>query len=170
LATLKMSQRRSWVWPYVLLSSGAFISGALIIIFSNQSLIVMQWVLLTAFFGLTVFGLYSYLKTGSTITNDHLYMAGSIYLVLGMQWFALYHAIETVYPGSFHHSIAGFTDRPSDLFYFSLITLATVGYGDILPLSSAVRMLSALEGVTGVLYVAITVALLVGAYMQPKQA
>jgi voltage-gated potassium channel Kch len=117
-----------------------------------------------------VFGLFSYLRAASTITNDHLYTAASIYLVLGMQWFALYRAIETVYPGSFLHSTTGITNRPSDLLYFSLVTLTTVGYGDILPVSPAVRMLSALEGVAGVLYVAITVALLVSAYMQPNQS
>jgi hypothetical protein len=170
LATLKMSQRRGWLWPYVLLGCGAFICGALGTIFSSQSLIATQWTILTVFFGLTVFGLFSYLKTSSTITNDHLYTAASIYLVIGMQRFALYHAIETVFPGFFHHSTAGFAKRPSDLLYFSLITLASVGYGDILPISPAVRMLSALAGVTGVLYVAITVSLLVGAYMQPDRS
>ena len=52
----------------------------------------------------------------------------------------------------------------SELLYFSLVTLSTIGYGDIVPLSGEVRMLAALEGVTGVLYVAITVALLVSSY------
>jgi hypothetical protein len=53
--------------------------------------------------------------------------------------------------------------------YFSLVTLSTVGYGDIVPLDGEVRMLAALEGVTGVLYVAITVALLVSGYKEPAQ-
>ena len=55
-------------------------------------------------------------------------------------------------------------DRQSDLLYFSLVTLTTVGYGDVLPLSGEARMLAALEGVTGVLYIAITVAILVSGY------
>jgi hypothetical protein len=56
------------------------------------------------------------------------------------------------------------TDRQSDLLYFSLITLTTVGYGDAVPLSGEARMLAALEAVTGVVYMAITVAILVGGY------
>jgi hypothetical protein len=48
--------------------------------------------------------------------------------------------------------------------YFSLITLSTIGYGDVVPVQGEVRMLAALEGIAGVLYIAITVALLVGAY------
>jgi hypothetical protein len=50
-----------------------------------------------------------------------------------------------------------------------LVTLTTLGYGDILPASGEVRMLAALEAITGVLYVAITVALLVSAYKQRLQ-
>jgi hypothetical protein len=47
---------------------------------------------------------------------------------------------------------------------FSLITLSTIGYGDIVPLSGEARILAALEGVTGVLYIAITLALLVSRF------
>ncbi len=82
-----------------------------------------------------------------------------------MQWFALYSAIDVFYPGAILRGTAG-TDRQSELLYFSLVTLSTVGYGDVVPLYGEVRMLAALEGVTGVLYVAITVALLVSAYKQ----
>jgi hypothetical protein len=59
---------------------------------------------------------------------------------------------------------AGAADRQTELLYFSLITLSTVGYGDIVPLSGMARILTALEGVTGVLYIATTVALLVGRF------
>ncbi len=55
-------------------------------------------------------------------------------------------------------------DPQTELLYFSLVTLSTIGYGDIVPLSGVARILAALEGVTGVLYIAITVALLVGRF------
>ena len=60
--------------------------------------------------------------------------------------------------------MGGQADRQTELLYFSLVTLSTVGYGDIVPLSGMARIVTALEGVTGVLYVAITVALLVGRF------
>ena len=47
-------------------------------------------------------------------------------------------------------------------FYFSFITLCTVGYGDITPVSKVAKMLAALEAMTGVLYVAVLIARLVG--------
>src|SRR5260370_1029063 len=84
-------------------------------------------------------------------------------LLLGMLLFELYSAIEEIHTDSFMHithSTAGTVDRPSDLQYFTRAAL-TLGYGDILPVSGVVRLLSALEARSGALYLAITVALLV---------
>lgn len=80
-----------------------------------------------------------------------------------MLWAAIYLAIDAFSPGSIRMG-ADPADRETQLLYFSLITLSTVGYGDIVPLSGTARILAALEGVTGVLYVAITVALLVSRF------
>jgi hypothetical protein len=169
LATFKLSQTKGWVLPAVLLMSGASLLSIASTFFPNRTLIGMKWVVLAAFFALTVVGLFAYLRNARTILTVHLYTAISIYLLLGMQWFAAYSAIDVFRPGSFLFNTAGVSDRQSELLYFSLITLATVGYGDIVPLNGEVRMLVALEGVTGVLYVAITVALLVSAYKQSTQ-
>jgi Ion channel len=169
LATFRLSQTKGWVLPSVLLMSGASILSFASTIFPNRTLIGMKWVVLAAFFALTVVGLFSYLRNARAIMTAHLYTAVSIYLLLGMQWFAVYSAIDVFHPGSFHFNKAAIADRQSELLYFSLVTLSTVGYGDIVPLNGEVRMLAALEGVTGVLYVAITVALLVSAYKERAQ-
>ena len=169
LATFRLSQTKGWVLPSVLLMSGASLLSLASTIFPNRTLTGMKWVVLAAFFALTVVGLFSYLRNARTILTAHLYTAISIYLLLGVQWFAVYSAIDVFRPGSFLFNKATIVDRQSELLYFSLVTLSTVGYGDIVPLDSEVRMLAALEGVTGVLYVAITVALLVSAYKEPAQ-
>jgi hypothetical protein len=169
LATFRLSQTKGWVLPSVLLMSGALLLSFASTIFPNRTLNGMKWGVLAAFFGLTVVGLFSYLRNARTILTAHLSTAISIYLLLGMQWFAIYSAIEAFHPGSFFLNKVPIADRQSELLYFSLVTLSTVGYGDIVPIDGEVRMLAALEGVTGVLYVAITVALLVSAYKQPAQ-
>src|ERR1700751_2350918 len=79
--------------------------------------------------------------------------------------FRIYLAIDAFYPGSIQvgsHPV----DRQTEFLYFSLVTLSTIGYGDIVPLTRGVRILAALEGVTGVLYIAATVALLVSRFRQ----
>jgi len=48
--------------------------------------------------------------------------------------------------------------------YFSLVTLTTLGYGDIVPVRPFARSLATLEAAAGILYIAITVARLVAAY------
>ena len=169
LATVRLSQTKGWVLPSILLMSSASLLSLASAFFPNRTLIGMKWAVLAAFFALTVVGLFSYLRNAHTIMSAHLYTAISIYLLLGMQWFAVYNAIDVFRPGSFLFNSATIADRQSELLYFSLVTLSTVGYGDIVALDSEVRMLAALEGVAGVLYIAITVALLVSAYKESAQ-
>jgi hypothetical protein len=155
----------------VLLVFGALVLATSNFISPNPAFEAATWVILTAFFALTVVGLFSYLMAVRVITDVHLYTAASIYLLLGMLSFALCSAIEEIHTGSFTHithSAAGIIDRPSDLLYFSMAA-PTLVYGDILPVSGVVRMLSALEAGSGALYLAITVALLVSAHKQRNQ-
>ncbi len=163
-ATIRMAQIKGWVWPTALLMTGAVILGGVSTFFPFPVLLGLKWGILAAFFGVSVIGLFSYLKNARVTDDGHLYTAASIYLLLGMQWFALYSVIDVLSPGSIQHSTSSAADRHAELLYFSLVTLSTIGYGDVLPLRGEVRILAALEGITGVLYIAITVALLVSAY------
>ncbi|MGB8886313.1 MAG: ion channel [Candidatus Korobacteraceae bacterium] len=164
LATVRLAQIKGWLWPSGLLMLGALVFTIAGAVFPNRTVDGMKWAVLTVFFGITVVGLFSYLKNARSILDSHLYTAVSVYLLLGLTWFALYSAIDVFYPGSILRNSSSLGDRPSELLYFSLITLSTVGYGDIVPLHPEVRMLAALEGIIGVLYIAITVALLVSSY------
>jgi hypothetical protein len=164
LAAVRMVQIKVWMWPTVLLMTGVVISTAVSTIFPLRTLIGLKWGILAAFFGLSAIALFSYLKNARTIDDGHLYTAVSIYLLLGMQWFALYSVIDVLIPGSIQRSASAAADRHAELLYFSLVTLSTIGYGDVVPLHGEARMLAALEGIAGVLYIAITVALLVSAY------
>jgi hypothetical protein len=170
LTTARMSQIKARVWPSVVLLAGAVISGVADRIHPNRMVAGIRWGILAAFFALSVYALFNYLKNSRSVRNPQLYTAVSIYLLLGLLWFALYCAINEFQPGSFLHSSSGLTDSQTDLLYFSLVTLSTIGYGDIVPVHGEVRMLAAMEGITGVLYIATTVAFLVSAYKQPDNS
>jgi len=150
--------------PTILLMSAVVISTVVSTLFPSRVSVGLKWGILAAFFGLCVIALFSYLRNARTIDTGHLYTAVSTYLLLGMQWFALYSVIDVLSPGSIEGGAAAAGDRHAELLYFSLITLSTIGYGDVVPVRGEVRMLAALEGIAGVLYIAITVALLVSAY------
>ena len=95
---------------------------------------------------------------------DTICGAAAIYLMFALIWSVSYSLIETLAPGSFANLTAGNAAGRSEFLYFSLTTLTTLGYGEISPLSPAVRIWVTLEAVVGVLYVAILVAGLVSMY------
>ena len=163
LSIVRLSQIKRWVWPSVLLALGNAVFVVAGNTFASSTLTGVRWALLAAFFGLTAAGLFSHLRNSRSVARAQLYTAVNIYLLLGLLWATLYLAIDAFSPGSIQigsHS----ADRQTDLLYFSMVTLSTIGYGDIVPLSGEARIAAALEGVTGVLYIAITVALLVGRF------
>ena len=169
LAAVRLSQIKRRLWPTVLLMVVAMILAVVQDFWQNNVIITMKWAFLAAFFAVTVVGLFSFLRTAREVTETHLYTAASIYLLLGMLWFSVYCAIDTHHPGSILQGGSVLTNREDQLLYFSLITLSTIGYGDIVPVDPEVRMLAALEGVIGVLYVAITVAILVSAFRHQRE-
>lgn len=166
LATITLSQKKNWVWPAILLMLGALIFGIVSTLLPNRTLLGIKWGFLAAFFAFAVAGLFSYIRNAQSVFGAHLYTAVSIYLLLGLLWFAVYCVIDIVYPGAFARADKTMTNGQSELLYFSLVTLSTIGYGDVVPVNGEARILAALEGITGLLYVAITVALLVNAYKQ----
>src|SRR5438876_1578096 len=107
------------------------------------------------------------------VTTEVLCASISAYLMLGLIWTMAYWLVDQLTPGgafSFNtnagtRSINGFNG-----FYFSFITLSTVGYGDITPVSKVARMLAAMEAMTGLLYGAILIARLVSLYSAPGPA
>ncbi len=91
----------------------------------------------------------------------HRMMGGvAAYLLLGVIWAEAFALLEMVRPGAFQGPVVA-ADGSRAWLYFSFVTLATVGYGDILPVHPVARSLATLEAVTGPLYLAILLARLV---------
>jgi hypothetical protein len=161
LATVRLSQMEGWVWRSTLLMSGTIISGVAACISPGRVTGGFKWGFLIVFVAHTIVGLFSHLVSARTIMRPQLQTAASIYLLIGLLWFAAYCLIELCFSGSFSRG------HDSDLLYFSFATLTTVGYGDVVPQYSEVRVFAVLEAVTGVLYIAITVAIFVSKFRQP---
>jgi len=104
-----------------------------------------------------------------TITLDNIMGAFAGYLLIALTFGIVFSLVELTIPGSFHANDALQAEwhqpqhREWLLGYFSCCTLMTIGYGDITPVHPAARTLSILEGMTGQLYLAVLVAVLVGA-------
>jgi Ion channel len=104
---------------------------------------------------------------GPAIDAEHIYAALSAYLLGGLFFGLLHWAIATAWPGSFSEAGATSAHFPlSTAIYYSFVTLATLGYGDVVPRTEVARGLAVLEAVAGQLYIAVTIARLVGAQLQ----
>lgn len=95
------------------------------------------------------------------VTTHRLVGAVSAYLLVGLAFALGFEWLEVARPGSF---LAGHDPGEGAypaLLYFSFVTLTTVGYGDVLPLSQQARALANLESLIGVLYPAVLIGRLV---------
>ena len=94
---------------------------------------------------------------------DFIFGAISAYLILGLIGSFISVIIDVYYPGSFSFSIspADFQDH----LYFNFVTLTTLGYGDISPITAQGQMHAVAVALVGQLYLTITIALIVGRYL-----
>lgn len=105
------------------------------------------------------------------ISAELVYAAIAVYFIIGLIWTSTYQIIELYSPHSFSiaHEIAS---NKQELFfqmwYFSMVTLTTLGYGDITPISMTARSFVILEAMTGQFYLAILIASLIGRRVAQK--
>ena len=109
------------------------------------------------------------------VNRETLSGAVCAYLLFGFLWANVYAGLENLSPGSFSGHIQGstieneslsFRQQVPQFSYFSLVTLSTLGYGDITPMTRPARNLAALEAIFGQLYIAILITRLVSQYIR----
>lgn len=101
------------------------------------------------------------------VTPKVMVQSVSCYLLLGLLFSMGVARLESVHPGSFSFpadEMGSFQAKYYDQLYFSFVTMGTVGYGDFLPKTPFAKSFSTLIGVTGQLYVAIIISMLVGKF------
>jgi hypothetical protein len=108
------------------------------------------------------------MRQGDAVTLDTIAGAACVYMLLGVVWANSYVLLEHLRPGSFvlpdEWKLPGGETAPA-LIYFSYATLTTVGYGDVRPAGPAAGGMAIVEAVVGQLFLAITIARLVGKHL-----
>jgi len=121
---------------------------------------------LTSVFLILVAGIIlSYVLRDEPVTAEKIHAAICAYLFIGLIWAHLYALIHTLQPGSFQIE----TDDLSQFVYYSFITLSTLGYGDITPLTPQAQSLAYVEAIAGQIYLTVLVARLVGLHIAYNQ-
>ena len=100
------------------------------------------------------------------VDGERILAALDAYLLAGLLFGVCYWVLEMTWPGSFA-PVSGHFDLPRAI-YFSLVTLTTLGYGDVIPASELARGLAGVEAVSGQMYLAVLVARLVSLYSRQR--
>ena len=121
------------------------------------------------FFAVVMVTIFGDVLRARHVTPDVIFGSVAVYLLFGVVMAMVFQLLNTMDPGSVIASVsAESTARSGNLdqfLYFSFITLTSVGFGDLSPLSQSARSIAVFEGVVGQLYLAILVARLVGIHV-----
>ena len=118
-----------------------------------------------AFFIFAIIQILIFIYSQKKVTTDLIVGAVIVYLLMALAWSFIFGVVESMHPGSFSvPEVEGISTSRSFL-YYSFVTLTTLGYGDITPVTSLARSLCILEAVIGQLYLVVQVAWLVGVHV-----
>lgn len=124
----------------------------------------IAYLVFVSYVGIRVFG---YVLAPGVVNPNRMFAAISVYILIGLGFALVFAIVESLQPGSFSGlSTQGMNRHSAELVYYSLVTLTTLGYGEITPVAPQVRSLATIEAMMGVFYVAILVARLVALYSQ----
>jgi len=154
------SRRRTLCWCLILtvpILAGSVISqaresvpGVIVLVLAMPAVLLVIW---------SVFG---YVLRGSTIDNERLFGAGAVFLLITHLWGGLYAVAELFQPGAISHGGSEDPVIAGDLIYFSVVTQTTLGYGDLAPTTALARSIASLQSVTGIFFMGVVVARIVG--------
>jgi hypothetical protein len=120
-----------------------------------------------------VAGILTFVFRAERPTLDGIFATVVAYLLVSVIFGQLYSVALVWNPGALHLTVPLAQMTPQalggEILYYSIVTMSTVGYGDVLPTSEFTRMLAAVEAVFGQFYVAVIVAVFVGMYAAQTQ-
>jgi len=118
-------------------------------------------------------GILRFVYRNRRLTIDGVFATVVVYMIVAIFFSRLYLLILGVNPLAFDLPVPVAERTPHllqvDLLYYSLITQCSVGYGDVLPMSDAARMLAVIQAVVGQFYMAVVVAIFVGMYATQRR-
>ena len=120
------------------------------------------------FLGYAVINILRIVVQSEEVTKETIYAAIVAYMLMALMWAFLYMILELLAPGSFSFPEKGFRAETMRFKYFSLVTITTLGYGDITPLTNKASALVLVEALVGQIYLVVLVAWLVGMHVSRR--
>ncbi|MFH2125671.1 MAG: potassium channel family protein [Pseudomonadota bacterium] len=110
-----------------------------------------------------------YLFQARQVRLDTIFSGVAAFFLLAITWTEAYKVLSFFNPNSFHPSFGDWSASSEVVhlraLYYSLSTITTVGFGDILPRGATAQILSGLEASAGQLFLAVLIARLVSRHL-----
>ena len=150
----------SWKWGATMVIALVMITDSMI---TSNFLAPFQILMAFIFLCLTIWQAWSQVLFTGVIDTNKIVGSICIYLLMGIAWAFAYLMVEALLPGSMQ-GISGvlWQEKIHSLIYYSIVTLTTLGYGEITPAAPITRFFAMMEAVVGVFYMAVLVASLIG--------
>jgi Ion channel len=164
------SFRRSLVITAIILAIPAFLLRGLNLTVSASSLSILNVVLSFLFDALIVVAIFRRVVAPGQPNSETIFSALSLYLLVGFAFASIYGMVALVQPRAFYlDPLTNFHTRPDrlDFIYYSFATITSLGAAGITPVSGEARCVSVIEAILGVLYLAVLISRLIGAYRHP---
>jgi hypothetical protein len=135
---------------------------------ANNTLLTIGYLCGLTLFGFAVISILNFIFSEQQVTRQTISAAVAVYLLLALMWTFIYRLIENLYPESFAVAHDKLLLAENIYLYFSLVTITTLGYGDITPIGNHAVSFAVLEAITGQIYLVVVVAWFVGMYVSRK--
>lgn len=122
------------------------------------------------FFVFTAFHILKVVLTRDEVTLEVIAGAVAVYLMLGFICSFFYGLLDILAPGSFMYNATDMAVSSYTYTYYSFITLTTLGYGDIVPVTPIAQSIALTEAIVGQIYLVVLVAWLVGMYISDQRS
>ncbi len=131
-------------------------------VFPDEDAIVLLSGLLHApFYFYVSYAMLRYVLHDDKVTTDEYYATGAAFTVVAWGFAYLFSIVQVIWPGSFANA-DGFDHTWFELLYLSFSILTSVGLSDIVAVGAHARSVVMVEMMTGVFYIAMVVARMVG--------
>ena len=134
----------------------------------SRELSIITFLLITLFFVVVTIALVAHVSTAREVDGATLLAAINSYLLIGITLSILFMILDLFVPASFSQLNPDNADF-SVFVYYGLVTLSTLGYGDITPDTALARSRSTFTALLGQLYLVIIMAIIIGKYLKRRQ-
>ncbi len=163
-----VSQKKRHLYIGVLFAMAMLISLWLQYFYQNNLVFAIGRICGILFFIMVITNILAFIFKSEDVTIEVIYAAILVYLLMALMWSFVYVLLELINSASFNVAMSSDQGYQMRFIYYSFVTITTLGYGDITPVTELASSFSILEAVVGQLYLVVVVARLVGLHVSSK--